>query len=252
MDRVNFSIIMIKKNFVCLAIFLVFSPVHAGNRDIWVHIHSLQTQVNILQQQVTTVPKYLSGEGIRIEGNVISTVTRHIGEIYHGGIIFWLDDSKRHGLIASLHDLNDNEGLQWRNGESGSKNTNARANGIGAGDTNTRLIIAQQTADNQYGHFAALVAAQYNVLEDGETVCPVASNPSSTCYGDWYLPSLYELSLLKKNIVTQGFATFVPDYYWSSTEVNVSNAWLQNFSTGEFLSSDKANTLGHVRAVRKF
>ncbi|MCE3043969.1 DUF1566 domain-containing protein [Legionella sp. 16cNR16C] len=197
--------------------------------------------------------RYQAGNGIRIEGEVISanTSTHQIGEPYQGGIVFWVDDTGQHGLIASKNDVY-TQGIQWRNGESGNKITNARADGIGAGESNTRLIIAEQTIDNQTGEFAALLANQYRVAEDGETPCVTPANPQSLCYGGWYLPSIYELSLLKANLQPQGLASFTPDYYWSSTESSVSKAWLQNFSTGEVITSDKASTLGHVRAVRQF
>ncbi|WP_182352934.1 hypothetical protein [Legionella sp. PC1000] len=66
--------------------------------------------------------------------------------------------------------------MQWRNGPSGNKVTNARADGIGAGETNTRVIIAEQTIDNQKGTFAALKAVSFQVLSDGITPCqtPIA------------------------------------------------------------------------------
>ncbi|MCK1859837.1 hypothetical protein MXE00_15995, partial [Legionella pneumophila] len=38
-------------------------------------------------------------------------------------------------------------GIPWRNGESGDKTTNAKANGLFAGLSNTHLIISEQTID---------------------------------------------------------------------------------------------------------
>jgi hypothetical protein len=268
------------------------SMAYANDKEIWFHINLLENQVAILKQQIASIPagpqgerglpgpkgeqgvpgpkgsqgiqgprgekgdaaNYLAGDGINIEGNVISALkSKHtIGETYQGGIIFWVDNTGEHGLIASKNDLNNNEGIEWRNGESGNKITNARANGIGAGSSNTRIIIAEQTADNQTGNFAALVADRYSVQEDGESPCALTAEPNKACYGDWYLPSLYELNLLKVNLQTQKLSSFAPDYYWSSTEASVSSAWLVNFGTGDVIKSDKASTLGHVRAVRQF
>lgn len=71
--------------------------------------------------------------------------------------------------------------------------------GIGAGEGNTRLIISQQTIDHQRGLFAALLAANYRVLADGETPCPIPVPATIVCYGGWYLPSAHELSLLHLN-----------------------------------------------------
>ncbi len=37
------------------------------------------------------------------EGNIVPIRSeRHIGELYGGGIIFWLDSTGEHGLIVSL------------------------------------------------------------------------------------------------------------------------------------------------------
>ena len=155
------------------------------------------------------------------------------------------------GLIASKMDVNE-QGIQWRNGASGNKVTNARGDGIGAGESNTRIIIAAQTIDNQNGLFAALQAANFQVLEDGFTPCKTPTVAGHTCYGGWYLPSAFELQLLHTNLNQTNLSSFAPEFYWSSTEANVSNAWLQNFSSGELIPSNKSNTIGRVRAISRF
>jgi hypothetical protein len=196
---------------------------------------------------------YIPGNGIEINGDTIAIKSKHqIGEMYHGGIIFWLDDTGDHGLVASKTDVNKGQGLQWRNGESGNKTTNAKGDGIGAGESNTQIIIAQQTIDHQAGNFAALIAANYRVSADGESPCPTPVSISSTCYGGWYLPSAFELSLMRNNISQQGLATFTPDYYWSSTESTSSTAWMINFATGEQVANPKSSTLGQIRAISRF
>ena len=196
---------------------------------------------------------YISGDGITIEENVIklSQTPHYIGEEYHGGIIFWVVESKQHGLIASKIDVT-SEGIQWRNGTSGNKVTNARGDGIGAGETNTRLIVASQTIDNQKGRFAALLASQFQIQEDGVTPCKTPITKNSVCYGDWYLPSAFELQLMHTHLHQGNLSSFAPDFYWASTESSVANAWLINFSTGELFSSNKADTAARVRAVSRF
>ena len=196
---------------------------------------------------------YNAGDGILIEGDVIksSQSTHHIGEEYHGGLIFYVDETGQHGLIASKIDVN-GQGIQWRNGASGNKVTNARADGIGAGETNTRLIISQQTADDQKGNFAAQMATQFQVLTDGITPCKTPVARETLCYGGWSLPSAFELQLMYRNLHETNLSSFAPEYYWSSTETNALNAWLINFSTGELIVSNKANTLGRVRAITHF
>ena len=66
---------------------------------------------------------------------------------------------------------------------------------------------------------------------------------------DWRLPTKRELNLVynqKSNI--GGFANY---YYWSSTEYDNSNAWDQNFGSGDQYYYSKGSSSG-VRAVRAF
>ena len=92
-------------------------------------------------------------------------------------------------------------------------------------------------ADNQTGNFAAKVCADYSVIVGGIT------------YGDWYLPSKYELNLLflQKNVVG-GFANTT---YWSSCEVNGSTAWSVSFNSGAPGYVNKGYP-PNVRAIRAF
>ncbi|HEM0351356.1 TPA: DUF1566 domain-containing protein [Legionella pneumophila] len=217
---------------------------------------SLRADLTSLQAKVDALPKpihYSAGDGIEINGSVIQAkVARHfIGEEYRGGIVFYVDESGQHGLIASKRDALD-KGISWRNGDSGNKITNAQGDGIGAGETNTRLIIAQQTADNQQGNFAALVAANFKVLGDGVTPCKTPVTPDAVCYGDWYLPSAYELQLLYQNLQGNNLSSFAPEFYWSSTEAGVSKAWLVNFSSGEVGVSGKSSTIGKIRPIKQY
>lgn len=236
----------------------IISPLHADKisdieralRNIHIAIQKLQSEMKTLLQ--SGLP-YKAGRGISITNGIIqSTALHNLGEPYQGGIVFFVDETGQHGLVASKRDVNQGEGIAWRNGESGNRVTNARSDGVGAGETNTRLIIAQQTIDAHKGQFAALLAANYRILADGETPCPSVFTQGSVCYGNWYLPSAFELQLLYNNLRQANLATFAPEFYWSSTEVNASNALLQNFATGELLPSNKANTVGQVRAISRF
>ena len=77
-------------------------------------------------------------------------------------------------------------------------------------------------------------------------------------YGDWYLPSKYELNLLYIERATVG--GFMDNYYWSSTEYNDEEAWRQYFYNSNQNTVHKSNTgevigglqLMRVRAVRAF
>jgi len=157
------------------------------------------------------------------------TGAHSIGESYGGGIIFWLDASGQHGLIAATTDQS--TGIQWYNGTD--IITDATLDGIYAGKANTSLIINKQGA----GSYAAQVCNDYAVTVNNEY------------YDDWYLPSKFELSLLysQKDVV----GGFVDDGYWNSTEKTISISWAVNFYNGNQTSYYKYSEC-YVRAIRAF
>lgn len=103
--------------------------------------------------------------------------THYIGESYGGGIVFYVYDNGQHGLIAATSDQN--PGIQWYNEVY--RVTGTSGDGVKSGEMNTAILVAAQIADNQAGNFAAKVCADYSAVVSGIT------------YGDWYLPSKYEL-----------------------------------------------------------
>jgi hypothetical protein len=179
----------------------------------------------------------ITGTGTSLDPYVVNaasgTCGLAIGDTYQGGIIFYLDASGCHGLISAPSDQS--TGIQWYNGSY--TVTNAVRDGIGAGEFNTERIIANQAP----GNYAAQVCANY---QGGN-------------YGDWYLPSKYELNLMYENIGqgnalglgnVGGFAVF---YYWSSSEFDFSIAWRQYFGNGGQGNGSKSASY-YVRAVRAF
>jgi len=159
--------------------------------------------------------------------------THAIGDSYGGGIVFYVYDNGQHGLIAATTDQSTGTGIQWYN--SSYHYTGSTGDGLLAGKMNTTLIVATQMVDDFSGNFAAKVCADYAVSTSPE--------------GDWYLPSKYELSLLYLGkSVLSGFSN---DNYWSATESDNANAWLQHFGTGTKSNAGK-NNVTRVRAIRSF
>jgi hypothetical protein len=68
-------------------------------------------------------------------------------------------------------------------------------------------------------------------------------------FSDWYLPSKDELNALYTNRVAIG--GFTNDRYWSSSEIDDTNAECQDFSNGNQPRYLKYETL-FVRAIRSF
>ena len=191
------------------------------------------------------------------------------GDPYQGGIVFWVDQTGQHGLIAAKADQS--SGIQWYNGTYFV--TNATANGIYAGAKNTEVIISTQTtvglactatsppsycsSTTNTAPYAALVAANYSIQDDGVTPC--TGGHIETCWGDWYLPSKIELKLMKYSIATDNEGTIrnlgmltLGSLYWTSTESSQSGAWVQTMAANTSTSSqDKSNTY-RVRAIRRF
>ncbi len=192
-----------------------------------------------------------------------------VGESYQGGIIFWVDPDGQHGLIAARADQS--SGIQWYNGTYFA--TNATADGIYAGAKNTEVIISTQTnvglactatsppsycsSPTSTAPYAALVAANYSIQDDGVTPC--TSGHTEICWGDWYLPSKVELRLMYYNIGNgasgsmKNFRSFSWGAYWSSTERVYDQAWSVDFSYDEGNYHDLKNViLNKVCAIRAF
>jgi len=164
-----------------------------------------------------------------------STCGLSIGDTHQGGIIFYLDGSGCHGLVAAPSDQS--TGIQWSNGSY--IDTYAYGNGIGSGEGNSQGIRRWQ------GTCSSCYASQ---------LCQDLNLGGKT---DWYLPSKYELNLMYENI-GQGnvlglgnVGNFATNAYWSSTEFDIFDAWGQAFDDGFQLNVDKSYTY-NVRAVRAF
>jgi formylglycine-generating enzyme required for sulfatase activity len=162
------------------------------------------------------------GRGVR----TAPVFTPVIGQSYGGGVIFYIDGTGQHGLIAATSDQSN--GAAW--GCSGTLITGADGTAIGTGNQNTIDIMA--------GCSTAGIAARLC----GDLVLGG--------YSDWYLPSKDELNqmYLQKTVIG-GFAA--AGYYWSSTEAFSGSAWAYLFSDGSVNNWDKISPM-YIRAIRSF
>lgn len=174
--------------------------------------------------------------------------TYQIGDAALGGTVFWVDETEQHGLVCANTDQ-DNDGIQWDDGTDGYTSTFAMGDGVYAGKMNTQIIVAVLTgsANVNNNSYAAHLCHQLNTatdIDDG--------------YGDWYLPSLYELTLLyNAHLTTNSSDSFTPleqKVYWSSTENpdNKAQAARVHFLGGGIsFTASKSNSY-KVRAIRAF
>lgn len=166
-----------------------------------------------------------------------------VGDFAQGGIVFWVDETGQHGLVCAKEDQS--EGAMWYAGTS--FYTAALGDGLLSGELNTAIIVASQGM----GDFTLYAARICNELEITE---------SNTTYGNWYLPSLFELDLMYQNqsIINStatsngGSAFSLIGAYWSSTEYMSDRARALMFSDGQPPASRFKYNLYRVRAIRAF
>tara|TARA_B100000809_G_scaffold241111_1_gene264023 strand:+ start:1757 stop:2782 length:1026 start_codon:yes stop_codon:yes gene_type:complete len=178
--------------------------------------------------------------------NATSNSGHYLGELFGGGIVYYVYDNGAHGLIASLDDLDGGIGVAWSGNTFTSIGVTAQS--FYDGSSNTAAMVTQDATPNKAG-----------------TLCDSYSNGG---YSDWYLPASWELNLLFNsaflisnildndgNSATQ---PLLPDYvaphygiYWSSTERNTGHGWYYSFSLA-YSNFTSKSTYYRVRAVRAF
>ncbi|MBU2649356.1 MAG: DUF1566 domain-containing protein [Bacteroidetes bacterium] len=147
-----------------------------------------------------------------------------IGDPFNGGIIFYIDDSGEHGLIAAENDLNDR--YKWGCNKQ-----------LGAFDLNDGAVNS------------TIIAKNCNNKNGAAAMC---SDLILSGFDDWYLPSINELEKLYRSQAKIG--NFSGGCYWSSTEDPKikDRSWGINFiKDGKKIRDDK-NTKFFVRPIRKF
>jgi hypothetical protein len=173
-------------------------------------------------------------EGYDCDGNIVEYV---VGMEAEGGIVFYVDETGEHGLVAAMEDL---EGtFEW--GCYGVSVDGADSKFIGSGLQNTMDIISQGCT-----------------TENGSTIAAQAAlDAEITGYSDWYLPSKDELTEMYNTIGNGGpegnIGGFENSFYWSSSENDYYNigALSVNFLDGYSDSYYKSNS-HRVRVIRAF
>jgi len=171
--------------------------------------------------------RFTSGE----QGN------HYVGELYGGGIVFYVYQNGEHGLIASFDDLDGGLGAEW-----GADGGLANAQSWWDGATNTTTAV-DAGADST----------------DAVSLCNDYTNDG---YSDWHLPSIGELKsleeaayvLFKELDSDDDSNTNAPNYsgqYWSSTSYSGAFAYSFKFTNTHTEVKDR-NSSYLVRAVRAF
>ena len=163
----------------------------------------------------------------------------YVGELYGGGVVFYVYENGLHGLIASFDDLS--TGCDW-----GPRSDVTTAESWWDGSTNTINAVAAGAAATD----AVSLCDNYSIEIDSVT------------YDDWHLPSIGELKAIEeaayvlfKVLDSDGDSnTNAPNYsgeYWSSTQIEKDYAYSFKFTNTHTEWSYKDDNL-LVRAVRAF
>jgi hypothetical protein len=155
-----------------------------------------------------------------------------VGDVVFGGIVFYIDETAQHGLVAAIEDM---EGTYYEWGCYGTSISGADGEDLGTGYQNTLDIVAGCSE-------APIAASEALAYESGG-------------YTDWYLPSKYELVEMYNTIGNGGPEGNIGGFdlvYWSSSEANSGGAWVVYFSNGyAYNNYSKSNPL-RVRVIRAF
>jgi len=228
-----------------------------------------------------------AGHGILIDNGVISVIPDlEIGDFYQGGIVFYLDETKRHGLAVGLFTPTSATGAASvdfsgpaPSGTASQLRLTLLANGIGAGATNTATMNAFQSAscvtaadDTCFQTAGPVVSAYTADALTGVRGCTLPRTgrdiafDQSQCIGDWYLGSSYEWLQLAENIIVVNAAiqNLVGEQvtdgtnYWVSNTPNIvgttNNAYfIDNVVSSPLVRSGQPwNLAFQTRAMRQF
>ncbi|MDA8895495.1 BspA family leucine-rich repeat surface protein [Flavobacteriales bacterium] len=153
-----------------------------------------------------------------------------VGDLAEGGIVFYVDETGEHGLVAATEDI---EGTyEW--GCYGTDISGADGLAVGTGYQNTLDIVS--------GCSETPIAASEALAYESEV------------YSDWYLPSKDELLEIYNTIGLAGpdgdIGGFGYGWYWSSSELYYDRAWGVYFYQG--LTWENKTGTKKVRVIRAF
>lgn len=125
-----------------------------------------------------------------------------IGQNYQGGKIFYIDKSKKHGMIAAEFDL---PNTVWGCSNDSILDVGINETAVGRGSSNSQIIADQCGYETAAGKCLLL---------------------DTLGFDDWYLPSMEEMRGVSENLGRLGQANLSSSYYLSSSQNSKTTAWL--------------------------
>ena len=180
-----------------------------------------------------TVPAPVNANDPATKAYVDALKGHYVGEIYGGGIVFYVDNSGQHGLISEF-------GILWSIWS----------------NVQTQIGSTAQSPWNGMSNSLAI----YN--QPGQTTSAAKTcflHQSWTGMDDWFLPSIAQLNLLHNASYQINYATVtninvtpIGGLVWSSTEDSAEGyGQALDLSTGKVYSYQKSVNLA-IRPIRKF
>ncbi|MEY4963250.1 MAG: hypothetical protein RLZZ323_569 [Bacteroidota bacterium] len=196
----------------------------------------------LLPSQASANGKVLTSDGTNVSWSSPGGNTHYVGESYGGGIVFYTYDNGAHGLIAGV---GGNLTYKW---STAITPIAARSKGVLGGKVNSMLILSNMKIESSI--YAAQAANEYSVTSNGFT------------FGDWYLPSMDEMCLLKDFCVANNSNILVSGReYWTSNDDDVRSdgvAWQFVYNGGATVCNDPGHrvqwrsVLNYIVPIRAF
>lgn len=178
-----------------------------------------------------------------------------LGSMYAGGIVFFLDETGKHGLVCASKDFG--KGI-WSD-RLGEINTLEDVVSNGAGMRNTRKIVMHEGSATMIHKMKRILESifvkNYFFSQESIKAMPTASKlcieSKHKGFTDWYLPTISELELMYETLKKKNLGNFHSAEYWSSVEFRYGGASFFDFRSG-YDGADQKSTAKYVRAVRAF
>ncbi|MFZ4523433.1 MAG: DUF1566 domain-containing protein [Bacteroidales bacterium] len=155
---------------------------------------------------------------------VASSGIHYPGELWGGGVVFWVDQTGQQGLIGSMIDIS--TGLVWSNVVSTLIGPAAQSEWDGL--SNSNAIVGQS------GHTTSVAKLCLDYAN---------ADYGTGLYTDWYLPARGELNHLWNSLLevqkaldndgNPATTAITKNNYWSSSEYDDTNAWGFTFIYGD-------------------
>jgi hypothetical protein len=176
------------------------------------------------------------------QSSLTNDTIHHVGDLFGGGVVFFVDRTGQHGLICSLSDIVDLKSLQQFSKQDPTKLK---------GRKDSAVLINQVFAVRKIEHAEELCDNYTN------------SNHGTGEFSDWHLPTLDQLEILflVKNEVNKALKDFnktktdpLNKEYWSSSrnydDLMMGSNWIFDFNNGSRGFTNLPSVF--VRAVRDF